>query len=94
MRIYATQDVEGTLAALPDPRLSPNPFAVTADSRARTLGEQLDAFLQATGLAPSNGLAVAQASAQVTPQPKPILQQPVVLLALGFGLGYLLLKVR
>jgi hypothetical protein len=92
--LYATQDVEGTLASLPDPRLVPTSFATMSDARARSVGEQLDAFLQAVGLAPQNGAAIAQASATVAPTsaPTPLLRQPLVLLAIGLGIGYVLTK--
>lgn len=96
MKLYATQDVAGTLTALPDPRVAPTSFAVTADTRAASVGAQLDAFLAALGLSQGNGAATAQAAATVqsTPAVVPFYKHPIFLVGAGAGLAYLLLKGR
>lgn len=93
MRLFATQNVEGLLTTLPDPRLAPTPFAETADARAATVGMQLDNFLAALGLTPGGQAANALATPAIAEvKPEPFWKNPVFLVGASLAVGYVLHK--
>lgn len=98
MKLYATQEVAGTLYSMPDPRVAPTTFGYVADERAASVGAKLDAFLTTLGLSPNGGAATAQTTSTTTaataPAPTPLLQRPIVLLAIGATVAYFLTKGR
>lgn len=94
MRLFATQNVTGTLESQPDPRLAPTAFAEMSDARADSIGAKLDAFLEATGLSrnqASTALSLTPTPA-VTVAPTPFYKTPAFVIGAAIVGAYFLHK--
>ena len=101
MRLFATQNVSGTLEAEPDFRVPPTTFAAETEVRRSNLETFVADFFKAAGItltAGGGGLSItqdAQAAQTVYQSPgyaKPLTEQPLFWAIVGAGAVYLLTK--